>query len=116
IGVASWSLRWHNKIGELTFVFLAIMYLTGIFLRPPFLIAIANVEVPPVKYSNLDQPNPWYDKLRDLLYDNDKDQMLVSTLDGMFTLNRDDFSLEPFENQQIGRASCRERGDVSGDA
>ncbi len=99
IGVASWSLRWHNKIGELTFVFLAIMYLTGIFLRPPFLIAIANVEVPPVKYSNLDQPNPWYDKLRDLLYDNDKDQMLVSTLDGMFTLNRDDFSLEPFENQ-----------------
>lgn len=97
--INKWSLRWHNKIGAWTFVFLAFLYFTGIFLRPPFLIAIARSEVPPIPYTHLDQPNPWYDKLRDLLYDAEKDLMLVSTLDGMFWLDRHTFEMHRFEVQ-----------------
>lgn len=97
--INTWSLRWHNKVGAWTFVLLAVLYFTGIFLRPPFLIAIARSEVPPLPYTHLDQPNPWYDKLRDLLYDAERDRMLVSTLDGMFWLDRQSKALHKYENQ-----------------
>src|SRR5690554_7903527 len=33
--INTWSLRWHNKVGAWTFVLLAVLYFTGIFLRPP---------------------------------------------------------------------------------
>lgn len=82
-----WSLKWHNKIGAWTFWLLIILYLTGMFLRPPVLIAIARSEVKPVKYSHLDQPNPWYDKLRDLVYDQSRKCLMLSTSDGMFYLS-----------------------------
>lgn len=97
--ISTWSLRWHNKIGEWSFVFLTILYFSGIFLRPPLLIAIAYTDVPPIKHTYLDQPNPWYDKLRDLLYDEEKNMLLVSTLDGMFYMNTDDYTLNKFEIQ-----------------
>jgi hypothetical protein len=97
--INKWSLRWHNKIGAWTFVSLAFLYFTGIFLRPPFLIAIARSEVPPIPFTHLDQPNPWYDKLRDLLYDAEKDLMLVSTLNGMFWLDRSTYEMYPFAVQ-----------------
>jgi hypothetical protein len=85
--INKWSLKWHNEIGAWTFVLLIILYLTGIFLRPPMLIAIANSRVKPIKYSYLDQPNPWYDKLRDLKYDEARDIFLLSTSEGMYYMN-----------------------------
>jgi hypothetical protein len=36
-----WNLKWHNKIGWITAIFLIFTTLTGMFLRPPLLIAIA---------------------------------------------------------------------------
>lgn len=83
-----WSLKWHNKLGAQTFILLIILYFTGMFLRPPLLLTIATTTVPPIKFSHLDQPNPWYDKFRDILYDADEDRFLISTLDGMVELNR----------------------------
>jgi len=83
-GINRWSLQWHNKVGAWTFVLLIILFFTGMFLRPPLLIAIAKTEVSPLKYSHLDQPNPWYDKLRDILYDPDRDILLISTSEGMY--------------------------------
>lgn len=79
-----WSLRWHNKIGAWTFALLIILFFTGMFLRPPLLIAIGKSEVSPLKFSHLDQPNPWYDKLRDILYDPGRGILLISTSDGMY--------------------------------
>jgi hypothetical protein len=84
ITLNKWSLKWHNKIGAWIFVFLIILFFTGMFLRPPLLIAIAKAEIVPIKYSHLDQPNPWYDKLRDILYDSDRDILLLSTSEGMY--------------------------------
>jgi len=88
-----WSLKWHNRAGEWLFFFLAFLFFTGTFLRPPLLITIAGSRVAPIRFSHLDQPNPWHDRLRDLRFDRERDLFLISTSAGMFTLRRD--SLKP---------------------
>ncbi len=87
VKVNKWSLKWHNKTGSWFYIPLIVLFFTGMFLRPPLLIAIANVHVRPLKYSALDQPNPWYDKLRDMLYDEAKGRFLLSTSDGMYFMD-----------------------------
>jgi hypothetical protein len=84
IKISKWSLKWHNKTGAWFFGFLLFLYFTGIFLRPPLLILVGYTNVPPLKFSHLDQPNPWHDKLRDILYDKERKIFLFSTLDGMY--------------------------------
>lgn len=54
------------------------------FLRPPLLIPIANSEVTKIKHSKLDDPNPWSDKFRDLLYDEALKRLIVATSDGIY--------------------------------
>ncbi len=94
-----WSLRWHNKVGAWTFVLLIILFLTGMFLRPPLLIAIGKSRVLPIKYSHLDQPNPWHDKLRDILYDPENSTFLLAASDGIYRMNDKDFVPVPFNSQ-----------------
>lgn len=76
--------RWHNTLGYLTSFFLIVIALTGIFLRPPFLIPIAGIRVPVIKYSWLDSPNPWFDKLRDIIWDEESDIFIFSTSEGIY--------------------------------
>jgi len=85
-----WSLKWHNKAGAWFYIPLIILFLTGTFLRPPLLIAIARANISPLKFSHLDQPNPWYDKLRDILYDQERGRFLLSTSEGMFFMDPND--------------------------
>jgi len=94
-----WSLRWHNKIGAWTFVLLIIVFLTGAFLRPPLLIAIGESRVLPLKYTHLDQPNPWYDKLRDITYDKELKAFLLAASDGIFKMDPANLMPVRFENQ-----------------
>jgi hypothetical protein len=94
-----WSLKWHNKIGAWTFVLLAVLYFTGMFLRPPVLIAIASSRVKPIKYSHLDQPNPWYDKLRDIKWDEQRGIFLLSTSQGMYHFKKEKLKPVYFKNQ-----------------
>jgi hypothetical protein len=84
-----WSLKWHNKTGAWLFVCLLILFFTGMFLRPPLLIAVVYSKVNPIKYSHLDQANPWYDKLRDLKYDEKLNHFLLATSEGMFYMDKD---------------------------
>lgn len=88
------SLRWHNQLGAWTFLLLILCYFTGMFLRPPLLIPIAGKQVKPIRYSHLDQANPWHDKLRDLLYDAHRKQFIVSTAQGMYFVNPANLSTE----------------------
>lgn len=78
------NIKWHNHLGIWAVVFLIITTFTGMFLRPPLLIPIANAKVDKIKYTHLDDPNPWNDKLRRLLYDETKDIFLLGTLDGIY--------------------------------
>jgi hypothetical protein len=82
--VNRFSLKWHNKLGYWSVIILLLTSITGIFLRPPFLITIANSEVTKIKYSKLDDPNVWDDKFRDLLYDIDMKRFVVATSDGIY--------------------------------
>jgi hypothetical protein len=79
-----WALHYHNWLGKYTFIIIGLVALTGMFLRPPLLIPIAGTSVPVIPYTHYDRPNPWYDKLRAMLYDEDTKQILFSTSEGMF--------------------------------
>ncbi|MBW2998654.1 PepSY domain-containing protein [Candidatus Woesearchaeota archaeon] len=81
-----WSLKWHNKIGAWFIVFLVLLCLTGMFLRPPLLIPISSVNIPAIKFTHLDRPNPWYDDLRDIIYDDEKDSYILAGYNGLYEL------------------------------
>ncbi|MCT4586242.1 MAG: PepSY domain-containing protein [Carboxylicivirga sp.] len=80
------SVKWHNKIGYYAVFFLIFTSLTGIFLRPPLLIAIANAQVKGIPFTMLDTPNAWYDQLRAIRYNKAYDVYFVSTSKGMYAL------------------------------
>jgi len=78
------NLHWHNKLGWIFIPFLIFVTITGMFLRPPLLIAIASSSVSPLPGTVLSSPNAWYDKLRRVLYDEQQHIFLFSTYDGIF--------------------------------
>lgn len=84
VKVNRFSLKWHNKIGVWVVFFLIVTSITGMFLRPPLLITIANAQIGKIPFTILDSPNPWYDKLRRIDYDREKDQFLVGTNQGIY--------------------------------
>lgn len=78
------ALHWHNSLGSWAILFLVLTTLTGMFLRPPLLIPIANTRVGKIPFTELSDPNPWFDRFRDLLWDGCGQRWLVATTDGMF--------------------------------
>lgn len=82
-----WNLKWHNRIGWLTGIFLFITTLTGMFLRPPLLIAIANARVKKIPLTELDTPNPWFDVLRRIIYLPNEKTFIVSTSEGFYSFD-----------------------------
>ncbi len=83
------SVKWHNKIGYYAIIILVFTSFTGMFLRPPLLIAIASNEVKSIPYTILDSPNAWYDQLRAIRYNAKYDVFFVSTTKGMYALTPD---------------------------
>jgi len=79
-----WNLKWHNKTGWITIIFLLVTVSTGIFLRPPLLVAIANARVGKIPGTELASPNPWFDQLRRIIYDKEKHRFLVATYYGVY--------------------------------
>ena len=53
-------------------------------LRPPLLIAIATKQVGIIPGTHLDNPNPWFDKLRRVQWDEDLNRYIFSTSDGFY--------------------------------
>lgn len=88
------SIKWHNKIGIWLAFLLMLTALTGMFLRPPLLITIANSRVPKLKYTSLDNANPWFDRFRDILYDEELDRFLIGTVEGIY-FSEDHFRSAP---------------------
>lgn len=89
------NLRWHNVVGYIFVAFLIINTFSGMHLRPPILIAIANKQVGIIPGTHLDSPNPWFDKLRRIHWDNSNQRYIFSTTDGFF------FSDETLTNKLI---------------
>jgi hypothetical protein len=78
------SLRWHNRIGAWTVLLLVLTTLTGMFLRPPLLIPIAGSRVGKIRFSELDNPNPWFDKFRDMLWDDRLQRFIIASNEGIY--------------------------------
>lgn len=78
------STKWHKKTGIWIAIFILINTLTGMFLRPPLLITIANARVGKIPLSVLNTPNPWEDKLRAVIYDEELGGYLFGTSEGIF--------------------------------
>lgn len=78
------NLKWHNRLGWIFIPFLIFVTITGMFLRPPLLIAIADSVISPIPGTVLSSPNPWYDKLRRVLYDEQQHIFLFSTSEGIY--------------------------------
>jgi hypothetical protein len=88
-----WNIKWHNKIGWIALVILILNTTTGMFLRPPLLAFIGNSRVGKIPYTELATPNPWFDQLRRIYYDQDINRFIVVTMDGFYYSN-DNFKTE----------------------
>lgn len=88
------NLKWHNHFGNWLIVFLVLTTLTGMFLRPPLLIAIVSNRVPKIPFTHLDSTNPWDDQLRRIMYDEELDRILLATNESIYFTD-DDFASAP---------------------
>lgn len=78
------SINWHTKIGVYGIIILMVTVISGMFLRPPLLIPIANCRVRPIPGTMLDNANHWHDKLRDFVIDSVNNRLILSTSEGFF--------------------------------
>ena len=79
------SLSLHNKLGVYLLGFLLLLTLTGMCLRPPLLVALATLKHRPLPLTHEDNPNPWWDNLRMIRYDQWHNRWLLQTPFGFFT-------------------------------
>ncbi|HEY3373318.1 MAG TPA: PepSY-associated TM helix domain-containing protein [Prolixibacteraceae bacterium] len=108
IAARNFNLQWHNRLGWIFLPFLLFVTITGMFLRPPLLIAIASSVVSPIPGTVLSSSNPWYDKLRRVLYDDKQHLFLFSTNDGLFIINEnlEGPMLQPMSQPPVSVMGC----------
>lgn len=87
VSATRFSVKWHNKIGIWIGGFLIVTVFTGMFLRPPLLITIAQARVGKIPATILNHPNVWHDKLRALVYDSSSGRWMIGTNDGIYTVD-----------------------------
>lgn len=98
--VSKFSLKWHNKIGWISIIFLVITAATGMFLRPPLLIPIAEKKVGKIPFTELDTPNPWFDQLRKVIYHDKYEGFIITTSEGIYWADKElSDKLKPIPNQ-----------------
>ena len=92
------SYKLHNKLGWWLFPILIFIGGTGILLRPPLLITIIQMRVPPLCGSVIDSENPWNDRLRALCYDKYNDNWLLYSSEGFYSF--DSLSETPVKEEE----------------
>lgn len=84
VAVKKTNLHWHNVVGYIFVAFLIINTFAGMHLRPPLLIAIASKQVGIIPGTHMDSPNPWFDKLRRVQWNDEAKQYIFSTAEGFY--------------------------------
>ncbi len=92
------SYKWHNKIGVSFLVFLLTLFISGMFLRPPLLIAIIRSKVRIMPGTILNDKNPWHDKLRTLRFDTLKNEWILYSSNGFYSFKDLSSTPEMIEN------------------
>ncbi len=98
--ISRFCVKWHKKAGLMLGIFLLLVVVTGMFLRPPLLIPVASQRVPKMPFSTLSNDNPWYDSLRTIHWNSDGNYWLLGSSRGFF-VSDPDFSkpILPIEKQ-----------------
>lgn len=91
--------RWHNRLGIWFAVVLLLIGFTGIFMRPPLLALIGEGGIPAAFYPGLHRPGPWEEKIKNALYDEAADEIVLATTEG-FWRGPADFSA-PFRSVDL---------------
>jgi hypothetical protein len=95
-----WNIKWHNKIGWIALIVLILNTTTGMFLRPPLLALIGNSRVRKIPFTELATPNPWFDQLRRIYYDQEINRFIIITMDGFYYSDdnlKTELKLYPFQ-------------------
>jgi len=90
------NLRWHNRLGLWFGIVLIISAITGMFLRPPMLILIANNKVSPLPNTNLDQNKAWHDRLRNITWSDEHQKWIFATNEKLYLVDKE-FMTNPIE-------------------
>lgn len=89
----------HLLVGYWLFIPLLVLVVSGMFLRPPLLVAVAKAKVPTLPTTSLHSANnPWHDALRRLVYVPARQEWVLSTSEGIFRCKRLGLPLEKIEN------------------
>jgi hypothetical protein len=76
--------RYHIKLGIWVAVILLIIAGTGLFMRPPLIVAIAEGDIPAEYYPGILPDNPWEEKIHNALYDAKRDIIVIAASDGLW--------------------------------
>ncbi|NME66907.1 PepSY domain-containing protein [Flammeovirga aprica] len=95
--IKQFIITYHTKIGVWTFLFLLIIGGTGMFMRPPLIVALYNGKVPSSIIPDRFLENEWYHTIRNALYDPQTDRIILDTTEGIFAGKSDGESA--FEKQ-----------------
>lgn len=92
------NLRIHNYAGIYLLPVLIVTAFTGMFLRPPLLIPIADKRVSKLPYTIQTKEGAWHDKLRKIAYDHTEGYFFLFTSEGIFRFHEHK-APEAFERQ-----------------
>ncbi len=76
--------RYHIKLGIWVAAILLIIGATGLFMRPPLIVAIAKGDMPAQYYPGILPDNPWEEKIHNALYDAKRDVIVIAASDGLW--------------------------------
>ncbi len=77
--------RYHLKLGIWFALLMLIIGGTGIFMRPPTLVIIANGDIPASFYPGYLPSNPWDEKIQNAVYDSVGNRIIIQATDGFWS-------------------------------
>lgn len=92
--------KYHLKLGIYAALFLLVFALTGIFVRPPLILAITGYSVPAALLGDTGIKGEWPSKITRAVYLSDEKRLLIAARDGFFAGPAD--GSRPFIPYRIG--------------
>lgn len=83
--IRSLFLKYHKKLGWCFSILLIVIFITGMFMRPPLIMSLAKGSIEKKWYPAVRNTNPWHYKIRNAFYDSDKQQIIMDCKDGIWT-------------------------------
>jgi len=77
-------LKYHKKLGWYFGILLVIITFTGMFLTPVLMMTLVKGSINEKYYPGVHEKNPWKKKIRNALYDHQKDELVLECSDGIW--------------------------------